>query len=99
MDYSNWGITKFMLDCCNIASEEMQETIFNRGQKILLNRCVKGRNSFLGRRVKGFTDILRILDDKVIDLTGIDSGMYFTNMHIIGENQLRHKIRRWLVQR
>lgn len=83
VDCSNWGITKFMLDCCNIASEEMQETIFNRTE-ILLNRCVKGRNSFLGRRVKGFTDILRILDDKVIDLTGIDSGMYFTNMHIVG---------------
>ena len=25
------------------------------------------------------------MDDKVVDLTGVDSGMYFMNMHIVGK--------------
>lgn len=85
VDYSSWGITKFMLDCCNISSEEMQETIFNRTE-IIMNKAV-GNNRILGRNIKKTRDILRILDDRVVDLTGVDSGMYFSNMSIVGEIQ------------
>lgn len=83
VDASNWGVSKFMLDCCNIASEEMQETIFNRTE-IIFNRF-RGIDSIFGRKVKKLSDILRVMDDKVVDLTGVDSGMYFMNMHIVGK--------------
>ena len=83
VDASNWGISKFMLDCCNIASEEMQETIFNRTE-IIFNKF-RGLDSVFGRKVKKLSDILRVMDDKVVDLTGVDSGMYFMNMHIVGK--------------
>lgn len=83
VDASNWGVSKFMLDCCNIASEEMQETIFNRTE-IIFNRF-RGIDSIFGRKVKKLPDILRVMDDKVVDLTGVDSGMYFMNMHIVGK--------------
>lgn len=83
VDASNWGVSKFMLDCCNIASEEMQETIFNRTE-IIFNKF-RGIDSIFGRNVKKLSDILRVMDDKVVDLTGVDSGMYFMNMHIVGK--------------
>lgn len=83
VDASNWGVSKFMLDCCNIASEEMQETIFNRTE-IIFNKF-RGIDSIFGRKVKKLSDILRVMDDKVVDLTGVDSGMYFMNMHIVGK--------------
>lgn len=83
VDASNWGVSKFMLDCCNIASEEMQETIFNRTE-IIFNKF-RGIDNIFGRKVKKLSDILRVMDDKVVDLTGVDSGMYFMNMHIVGK--------------
>lgn len=89
VDASNWGVSKFMLDCCNIASEEMQETIFNRTE-IIFNKF-RGIDNIFGRKVKKLSDILRVMDDKVVDLTGVDSGMYFMNMHIVGKIEYDEK--------
>lgn len=83
VDCSNYGISKFMLDYCNIASEEMQEALFNRTE-IVFNKF-RGLDTVMGRKVRKFTDILKILDDKVIDLTSTDSGIYFSNMHIVSK--------------
>lgn len=82
VDSSNWGITKFMLDYCNIQYEDVQEAMFNRTE-LIFNKF-EDINNIMGRKVKKITDILKILDDKVVDLTGVDSGLYFSNMHIAG---------------
>lgn len=82
VDSSNWGITKFMLDYCNIQYEDVQEAMFNRTE-LIFNKF-EDIDTIMGRKVKKLTDILRILDDKVVDLTGVDSGLYFSNMHIAG---------------
>ena len=82
VDSSNWGITKFMLDYCNIQHEDVQEAMFNRTE-LIFNKF-EDINTIMGRKVKKLTDILKILDNKVIDLTGVDSGLYFSNMHIAG---------------
>ena len=82
IDCSNWGITKTMLNVCNIDSDDMMETFFNRGQ-ILFNRY-RALNKVMGRKVKTAIDITKVMDFKVRDLLGEDPGYYFQTMHICG---------------
>lgn len=82
IDCSNWGITKTMLNMCNIENDDMQETIFNRGQ-ILFNRY-RVLNKVMGRKVKTAMDITKVMDFKVRELLGEDPGYYFQSMHICG---------------
>jgi len=82
LEANNWGVTKAMLNMCNIVSEDMQETMFTRTQ-LVFN---KFRNNYkiLGKKVKTCADITRVLDQEVIDLTGDDSGYHFEDLHIAG---------------
>lgn len=82
LEANNWGVTKAMLNMCNVASEDMQETLFTRTQ-LVFN---KFRNVYkiMGKKVKTCADITRVIDQKVIDLTGDDSGYHFEDLHIAG---------------
>lgn len=82
VDCSNWGITKAMLDLCNIDDPDMQETIFSRGQ-LLFNRY-RALHKVMGRKVKTAMDITKVMDYKVRELEGDDPGLYFQQMHICG---------------
>lgn len=82
IDCSNWGITKTMLNMCNIENDDMQETLFNRGQ-LLFNRY-RILNKVMGRKVKTAMDITKVMDFKVRELLGEDPGYYFQSMHICG---------------
>ena len=82
VDCSNWGITKTMLNMCNLESDDMQEILFNRGQ-LLFNKH-RVINRVMGRKVKTATDITKVMDFKVKDLLGEDPGYYFQTMHICG---------------
>lgn len=82
VDCSNWGITKTMLNMCNIEDDDMQETLFNRGQ-LLFNRY-RVLNKVMGRKVKTAIDITKVMDFKVRELLGEDPGYYFQSMHICG---------------
>lgn len=82
VDCSNWGISKLMLNMCNIEDEDMYETLFNRGQ-LLFNRY-RALNKVMGRKVKTAMDITKVMDYKIRDLLGDDPGYYFQSMHICG---------------
>ncbi len=81
-DASNWGVTKTMLSVCNIASDDMQDTVFNRAQ-FVFNRY---RNLYkvLGKKVRTCLDITKVMDQKVIELIGDDPGFHFEDLHIAG---------------
>lgn len=81
-DASNWGITKTMLSMCNIASDDMQDTMFTRSQ-LVFNRY---RNLYrvLGKKVKNCVDITKVMDQKVLELVGDDPGFHFEELHIAG---------------
>lgn len=81
-DASNWGVTKTMLAVCNIDSDDMQEAVFGRAQ-LVFNRH-RNLNRVLGNKVKTCDDITKVLDRKVIELMGEDSGYHFEDMHISG---------------
>ena len=82
VDSSNWGITKMMLNVCNIASEDMQDTIFNRAQ-VVFNRY-RNLNKVFGKKIRTASDIMKVVDDKVLDLIGDDPGFYFQKLTISG---------------
>ena len=82
VDSSNWGVAKTMIDICNIESDDMTETLFNRGQ-MLFNRY-RGLSKVLGKRIKTAQDIEVAMDNKVRQLLGEDPGFYFQSMHICG---------------
>ena len=82
IDASNWGMTKAMINTCNIPSEEMQSTIFNKSQ-IIFNKY-RGMQEFMGKKIRNMQDVLRITDDKVMELVGEDIGCYFSDMSIVG---------------
>lgn len=81
-DASNWGVTKTMLNVCNIASDDMQDTVFNRAQ-FVFNRY---RNLYkvLGKKVRTCLDITKVMDQKVAELIGDDPGFHFEDLHIAG---------------
>ena len=82
MDSSNWGITKTMISLCNIETDDMQDTIFSKGQ--LLYNKYRGFNKVMGRKVKSAIDISKVMDTKVLELSGDDPGYYFQMMHVCG---------------
>lgn len=82
IDASNWGMTKAMINTCNIPSEEMQSTIFNKSQ-IIFNKY-RGMQEFMGKKIRNMQDVLRLTDDKVMELVGEDIGCYFSDMSIVG---------------
>lgn len=82
VDCSNWGVSKTMLNMCNIEDDDMYETMFNRGQ-LLFNRY-RVLNKVMGRKVKTAMDITKVMDYKIRDLLGDDPGYYFQSMHICG---------------
>lgn len=82
LDCSNWGIAKTMLAMSNIENDDMQETMFGRGQ-LLFNRY-RVLNKVMGRKVKTAIDITKAMDFKVHELIGEDPGYYFQAMHICG---------------
>ena len=82
IDASNWGMTKAMINVCNIPSEEMQSTIFNKSQ-VIFNKY-RGMQEFMGKKIRNMQDVLRITDDKVMELVGEDIGCYFSDMSIVG---------------
>ena len=81
-EMSTHGIIKTMLKVCNVASQEMQDTLFSKSQ-IIFNKY-RGLNKLLGKKIKVANDITKIMDDKVKELCGQDSGLYFSDMRIAG---------------
>jgi len=81
-DASNWGVTKTMLNMCNISSDEMQDTMFSRAQ-LVFNKYRRLYKLF-GRKVKTCVDITKAMDQKVYELIGEDIGLRFEDMHIAG---------------
>lgn len=82
IDASNWGVTKTLMNVCNIQSDEMQETFFNRAQ-IVFNKF-RGNNKFFGKKVKNIKNITKEMDNKVVDLLGEEPEYSFRDMHIAG---------------
>lgn len=82
VDCSNWGISKMMLEICNIDDTAMQESIFNRTE-VIFNKY-KGIKSIFGKKVSDFKGILKAMDDKTMELVGEDIGLYFEDMNISG---------------
>lgn len=82
IDASNWGMTKAMINVCNIPSEEMQSTIFNKSQ-VIFNKY-RGMQEYMGKRIRNMKDVLSLTDDKVLELVGEDIGYYFSDMSIVG---------------
>ena len=81
-DASNWGITKMMLSVCDIASDDMRDTVFNRAQ-LVFNRQ-RNLKKVLGRKVRNGLDIAKVIDMKVKELIGEEPEYYFEEMHIAG---------------
>ena len=81
-DASNWGLTKMMLNVCNIGLDDMQDTIFSRAQ-LVFNRY-RNLTKVLGRKVRTGVDITKALDLKVQELIGEDPGFHFEDLHIAG---------------
>jgi cellulose biosynthesis protein BcsQ len=81
-DCSNWGLAKMMLQVCNIESEDMQDTIFNRAQ-LVLNKH-RNLSKVFGQRFNNGYDILRIVDKQVLDIVGEDIGFHFSSLHLSG---------------
>ena len=81
-DASNWGIAKTMLSVCNIAIEDMQDTVFNRAQ-IVFNRY-RNLTKLFGKKVRTGNDITKVMDSKVQELIGEDPGFHFEDMIIAG---------------
>ena len=81
-DASNWGITKLMLNVCNISLDDMQDTIFSRAQ-LVFNRY-RNLTKLLGKKVRTGVDITRVVDMKVQELIGEDPGFHFEDLHIAG---------------
>lgn len=81
-DASNWGITKLMLNVCNISLDDMQDTIFSRAQ-LVFNRY-RNLNKLLGKKVRTAVDITKVVDMKVQELIGEDPGFHFEDLHIAG---------------
>lgn len=79
---SNHGLMSMMMAMCNIDSEDMQETMFNRAQLCLTK--YKGFNKVLSNKVKGIRDILYRLDTEVESLLGIEPEYYFSNLMYCG---------------
>lgn len=87
IDSSNWGISKTLISMCNIESEDMQDTLFNRAQ-VLFNRY-RDLSKCFGQRTRGIEDVLRCMDDKVVELLGEDIGMYFRDLYVVGRIAFR----------
>ena len=81
-DASNWGITKMMLNVCNISVDDMQDTIFSRAQ-LVFNRY-RNLTKVLGKKVRTGVDITKVIDMKVQELIGEDPGFHFEDLHIAG---------------
>lgn len=81
-DASNWGITKLMLNVCNISLDDMQDTIFSRAQ-LVFNRY-RNLTKLLGKKVRTGVDITKVVDMKVQELIGEDPGFHFEDIHIAG---------------
>lgn len=81
-DASNWGVTKTMLSMCNIVSDDMQEIMFKRAQ-LVFNKY-RNLNRVLGNKVRTCYDITKVMDKKVLELIGEDTGLHFEEMHISG---------------
>ena len=82
VDYSSWGIAKMMLAICNIGSDDMEETLFSRGQ-ILFNKY-RPIKKIMGKKIKKPSDVTEVMDKKMFELLGEDPGYYFSDMHICG---------------
>ena len=67
---------------CNIGVDDMQDTLFTRGQ-LVFNKY-RGLSKLLGRKVNTGLDIVKVLDNKVRDLIGEDPELHFEDMHIAG---------------
>ena len=82
VDASNWGVTKTMMQMCNIDSDDLQQAFFSRAQ-IVFNRY-RGVNKFFGKKVKNMRAVTRAMDDKVVELIGEEPEYYFKDMYIAG---------------
>lgn len=79
---SNWGITKTLINMCNIESDNVEKTMFSRVQ-LVFNKY-RNLNKLLGRKVKTGVDITKVMDQTVLELTGEDTGYHFEDLHIAG---------------
>ena len=82
IDASNWGVTKTMMNVCNIQSEDMQDAFFNRAQ-IVFNKY-RGNNRFFGKKVRSLKNVPKEMDNKVAELIGEEPDYYFKDMQIAG---------------
>ena len=82
IDASNWGISKALIGMCNIGNDDIEDTLFSRGQ-IIFNRY-KGMNKLFGKKVKSLNHVTDKMDEMLIKLNGEDPGYRFANMHVIG---------------
>lgn len=82
IDSSNWGITKSMLQLSNIESDDMEDIIFNKMQ-IVYNKF-RGIKKVMGKRVKSIEDIAKVIDDKIFELSGLNTGYYFQSISVSG---------------
>ena len=80
-DSSTWGLGKMMLDVCNISSEDMQDTMFNRGQ-VVFNKF-RNMKKLFGHPFRSAYEMLSILDKQVVELVG-DVGLHFSTMKVSG---------------
>ena len=82
VDASTWGIAKMMLGVCNISNEDMQDTMFRRAQ-VVFNKQRKLHKVF-GKSIRSAADIMKVVDQQVLELIGDDPGFYFKDMTLSG---------------
>lgn len=80
VDASNWGVTKAMLNMCNIDNEDMQDIMFGRAQ-VVFNKY-RNMNRVFGVPVHSCTDILKEMDKQLIQIVGDDIGLHFSELSV-----------------
>lgn len=82
-DTSQYGLTKMLLQTCNIEDDNMQRFIFQKG-KVIYN-SLSTLDSLYGHRVKDWKEIPKIMDDYLESLVGEAAGeLSFRKMKLVG---------------
>ena len=83
VDASQYGITKTILDLCNIDDDAMQRQMFQKAN--LLYNKLSTLNYLYGYKVKGIKGIAECMDKYLVDLVGDAADeLKFSKMNVLG---------------
>lgn len=85
MRLSNWSTYKTMLEMANIEKEEVQQLMFERSN--ILITSTDNTQQIMGKKLRSIAHVLRIMDEEIRELIGVDPEHYFAEMAICGAIQ------------